>query len=365
MQRRGSGVSAHVLGTTEAGELRALYALTDRLYRADSLEDVYDAALDAIIGTLGCGRASVLLFDEQGVMQFVAWRGLSDPYRSTLAGHSPWKPGDRDPEPILVPDILATAEPEWIRATIVAEGIRGLGFVPIVARGEVVGKFMTYYAAPHAFSRHEVELATAIARQVGFSIQRARAEHQKRQAEEELRESEERFRLLSEQAPVMIWMSDGAGNCLHLNRALRAFWGLPEAAADGAGFDWRDMVHPDDRDRLNEALDAAIGAHEPLRLTARFRNAAGEYRAIETDARPRFSPRQEFLGMIGATATSPSGRRPRRSGSCWSPSSTTGSRTRSRWCRRSPARPSGRATRRRRAGRSRAGWRRLPPRTTC
>ena len=59
MQPQGSGASARVLGTSEASELRALYSLTDRLYRAGSLEDVYDAALDAITDTLGCGRASI------------------------------------------------------------------------------------------------------------------------------------------------------------------------------------------------------------------------------------------------------------------------------------------------------------------
>ena len=79
-------------------ELTALYRLTDRLYRAKSADDVYAAALDAIVGTLGCARASILLFDEQGVMDFVAWRGLSEHYRTALRGHSPWKPGDRDPE---------------------------------------------------------------------------------------------------------------------------------------------------------------------------------------------------------------------------------------------------------------------------
>jgi PAS domain S-box-containing protein len=297
MQHIGSGASVHVLGTTEAVELRALYLLTDRLYRAGSLEDVYEAALDAIVDTLGCGRASILLFDDHGVMQFVAWRGLSDHYRRTLAGHSPWKPGDRDPEPILVSDILETAESELTKATIVAEGIRSLGFVPIVAGGEVVGKFMSYYAAPHAFSRHEVELATTIARQVGFSLQRARSERLKQQAEEELRESEEQFRLLSEQAPVMIWMGNAAADCVQFNRALREFWDLPEDAV--SGFDWRGTVHPDDEERVQAVLGAAMRAREPVRLKMRMRNARGEYRVIETDARPRFSPRREFLGMIG------------------------------------------------------------------
>jgi PAS domain S-box-containing protein len=299
MQPEGSGASVRVLETSEAGELRALYSLTDRLYRAGSLDDVYEAALDAITGTLGCGRASILLFDAGGVMQFVAWRGLSDAYRDGLAGHSPWKPGDRDPAPILVSDILDTAEPEWIKSTIVAEGIRGLGFVPIVAQGAVVGKFMTYYPMPHRFSRHEVDLATAIARQVGFSVERAQAERRREHAEEELRESEERLRLLSELAPVMIWMEDADGNSVQLNRALREFWALPDEPAGWTGFDWRETVHPEDRAEMQEALAAATRARTPLRFRARFRNARGAFRVLETEARPRLSGRGEFLGMIG------------------------------------------------------------------
>ena len=32
-----------------------------------------------------------------------------------------------------------------------AEGIGALAFVPLVAKGELIGKFMTYYDAPHVF----------------------------------------------------------------------------------------------------------------------------------------------------------------------------------------------------------------------
>ncbi|MFN3535932.1 MAG: hypothetical protein ACK4Y4_00615, partial [Brevundimonas sp.] len=39
-----------------------------------------------------------------------------------------------------------------------------------------------------------------------------------------LDEGEARFRLVSEDAPVMLWMSDANGKCVHLNAAQRAFW---------------------------------------------------------------------------------------------------------------------------------------------
>src|SRR5215510_9903595 len=81
---------------------RALYQLADHLHRARSLDDVYTAALDAILGSLRCDRAAISLLDDAGVMRCVGWRGLSEGYRKDVEGHSPWKPDKRYLEPICV-----------------------------------------------------------------------------------------------------------------------------------------------------------------------------------------------------------------------------------------------------------------------
>jgi PAS domain S-box-containing protein len=282
---------------TQVDELTALYRLTDKLYRASSPEDVYDAALEAIVSTLGCRRASILLFDEAGVMSFVAWRGLSDGYREAVHGHTPWKPGDRDPQPIFVTDIEDTEEPDWIKKTIRREGIRGLAFIPLVSNGGVVGKFMTYYEAPHDFVEREVNLAVTIARQVGFSLERAHAEAARRAAEDELRESEMRFRLMSEHAPVMIWLSGVHGECLHLNQMLRSFWNVADDGIDR--FDWQDMMHPDDAPEIGRLMGEALASHTSVTIKGRYLDSKRRWRVMQTDARPRFSARGEFLGMIG------------------------------------------------------------------
>jgi hypothetical protein len=85
-------------------EQAALYQFTDRLYRAEAVDEVYAAALDAIRQSLGCDRASILVFDEAGVMKFVAWQGLSDGYRAAVEGHSPWQPDTNDPGIICIAD---------------------------------------------------------------------------------------------------------------------------------------------------------------------------------------------------------------------------------------------------------------------
>ncbi len=272
------------------GELTSLFQFTERLHAAKSLDAVYSAALDAIGDALGCDRASVLLFDAASVMRFVAWRGLSDAYRKAVDGHSPWKADDRDPVTICVGDIDLADEPDLLKETIKAEGIRALAFIPLIADGRLIGKFMTYYPEAHAFSEDEMSLANTIARQLALAVV-----HQS--AAEELRQSEERFRLMSEHAPVMIWMSDAHNHCLHLNRMLRDYWGVDEA--DIPAFEWQATLHPEDAERIGQTMTAAVNARAPVTVTGRYRNAKGAYRVLHTNARPRFSATGEYLGMIG------------------------------------------------------------------
>jgi PAS domain S-box-containing protein len=272
-----------------------LFALTDRLFRASSPDDVYSAALDAICGVLGARRASILLFDDAGVMRFVSWLDLSEGYRRAVDGHSPWKAGQRHAEPIFVPDIAETGEPDWLKQCIRQEGIVGLAFVPLFARGEVVGKFMTYFPERREFSARDRECAVAIARQVGFGLERYRAEVARETAEARLRESEERFRHMAEDAPIMIWISDHNGQCLQINRPLREFWGVEDVAT----FDWSTTLHPDDHAHVLAKMGEAITAHATVTVKGRYRRQDGTYRVLETVARPNFGPRGDFLGMIG------------------------------------------------------------------
>ncbi|MDG4877485.1 PAS domain S-box protein [Mesorhizobium sp. WSM4935] len=159
-----------------AREQTVLFRFTDRLYRAKTVAEIYDAALDAICDALGSSRASILRFDSHGVMSFVAWRSLSEEYREAVNGHSPWTRGEHNAEPIYVEDIRCSGESQQLIDTVLAEGIEALAFIPLVSSRELVGKFMVYYPVPHHFTDRERELALTIARQLGFAIERNRAE---------------------------------------------------------------------------------------------------------------------------------------------------------------------------------------------
>lgn len=216
----------------------SLFQLTERLQRAQDIEEIYDAALDAIHTALACQRASIQLFVESATMRFVAWRGLSEQYRRAVDGLFPWTAETKDPEPIFVDDIAQADLAEELRLIIASEGIGALGFIPLVAEGMLIGKFMTYYDSPHVFADTEVSVALTIARQLGFSVQRTRAEQARRQAERQLRHNEanERARAaellaIMEAVPAMIWIAR-TPDCriIEGNRAAHALLRLPPDA---------------------------------------------------------------------------------------------------------------------------------------
>lgn len=153
-------------------ELEGLYTLTATMNRGESLDEIFSAALRALVTTLRVDHAAILLYDAQGVMRFRAWQQLSDEYRSRAEGHSPWARDAVNPAPLLVPDAMEEPSLQALRATILREGIRALAFIPLVQDGELLGKFMLYYDTVHAWATEEVQLARAIANQTAIAIAR-------------------------------------------------------------------------------------------------------------------------------------------------------------------------------------------------
>jgi PAS domain S-box-containing protein len=168
--------SRTIMAIPERDHIEELYRFTGKLFRPETLNDVYEAALDTITCALGCSRASILLFDDAGIMRFTAWRGLSSAYRRAVEGHSPWTRDVKDPQPVCIQDIETTDLPEPLKEIVRAEQIGALAFIPLVVKGVLIGKFMTYYDALHVFNDTDVALAVTIARLLGFSLERRRAE---------------------------------------------------------------------------------------------------------------------------------------------------------------------------------------------
>jgi PAS domain S-box-containing protein len=256
-------------------QLQALYQLTAALSRTTVLEDVYDAALAGLLQALEVDRASILLFDLDGVMRFKAWRGLSVAYRRATEGHTPWSPNTLDPQPVLVPDVDAESTLAPLHTVIRSEDIQALAFVPLVHQGQLLGKFMLYYPTPHQFTDDEIQLAQNIADHIAVAVAR-------HYAEEALRESEARFRALANAVPTIVWTAAPDGAITYANDQWFQYCGLtPEQNARN----WPELVlHPDDQERCFAEWTRALHNGTDYEIEVRNRRYDGEYRWFLTRA---------------------------------------------------------------------------------
>jgi PAS domain S-box-containing protein len=252
--------------------------LTSAISRATTPDEIYTPALDALAEGLGVQRASILLFDENGVMRFKAARGLSSGYQAAVEGHTPWAPDTIDPQPIIVSDVDADPSLGSLHSVITAEGIRALAFIPLVSLGRVIGKFMLYYPVPHDLAADELELAGLIASQVAFAVERTRSESRSR-------ESEERLRFALDAAMMGTWDWDMQSNQVRWSDNLASIHGLPADAFDGTFASYEREIHPDDRPRVLASIRRAVEEGVPHDVEYRIVGPDGTVRWVEGKGR--------------------------------------------------------------------------------
>jgi PAS domain S-box-containing protein len=222
-------------------DLDAVYRFADAVAGAQALDEVLEAALEALLEATGADRASVLLADDAGVLRFRAWRGLSDRYRAATEGHTRWPADVEDPVPVLVDDVADAGFEPALERVVRRERIGALAFIPLVRGGRLLGKFMLYRDAPHKWSDREVLLSRTIANHLASVTERT-------QTQQALHDSSEQLASIVRTVEEGITATNREGRFLFAN----------DAAARAAGFESADelMALPPDKHRsLYEVFD--------------------------------------------------------------------------------------------------------------
>jgi len=122
---------------------------------------------------------------------------------------------------------------------------------------------------------------------------------ERRAAAEALRASEEKFRTFTDTAPALIWFGAPNGNCLFVNKAYVEFSGKSEDELIGSG--WQLVLHPDDSDEYISSFLVAQRERTPFYGRTRAKRHDGQWRWIESFAKPLFSEDGTYLGHVGVS----------------------------------------------------------------
>jgi PAS domain S-box-containing protein len=121
---------------------------------------------------------------------------------------------------------------------------------------------------------------------------------ERRELEDARLESEARFRVLADDAPVLIWITEPHG-CVFVNREYRQYTGrtLEQMRGDG----WLETVHPDDVENTARAFHAAAERKAHYQMEHRLRRADGAYRWFKSVGTPRLRSDGRLIHYVGSS----------------------------------------------------------------
>lgn len=164
--------------------------------------------------------------------------------------------------------------------------IRAVWSFPIQSSsGKAVGSLGIYFDQPQPAHERDLELASALTQAVSIIISRhVEAEERKRVAAS-LRSSEERYRSLVSVITDVIWTADAHGQIVASQPAWERYTGQKSEEYLGNG--WVQSMHPEDRERLQQAWQRASNAGLPYQEQGRvWHDETQSYRYFEVRATP-------------------------------------------------------------------------------
>ncbi|MCA1991099.1 MAG: PAS domain S-box protein, partial [Coleofasciculus sp. S288] len=112
-----------------------------------------------------------------------------------------------------------------------------------------------------------------------------------------LRASEERYRVLAENVPQLVWITRADGFVDYFNQRWFNYTGLkPEQTL---GWDWQQVVHPEDLPSTLEQWTTGLTTGNPFEIHYRLKGADGIYRWHIGRALPLRNPNGEIVNWFG------------------------------------------------------------------
>jgi len=162
-----------------------------------------------------------------------------------------------------------SAERRWLREYELSAVL----VLPLISRGEAIG-IMEIARRGGAFSEDDVSYCQLLCDMAGSAVENAKLYA-------ELQATLTQYQSLIERLPAVTYLDDlETGESRFVSPQSMDLFGVSPEEWKASPDAWLGPVHPDDRDRVEEAYDAAIEAQEPFRAEYRVRSPDGVERWV-------------------------------------------------------------------------------------
>ena len=252
--------------------------ISNALSRKDTLRRTLQICAEAMVHHLDAAFARIWTYNKNDdVLELQASAGL---YTHIDGGHSRVPVGQSEigliaseQKPHLTNSVIGDArvhDQDWAKR----EGMVAFAGYPLLVEDRLVGVMAMF--ARKMLSQNSLASIESVAKGIAAGIDR-------KTTEDELKQSDERFRELAENIREIFFIAGPDGTPVHyVSPAFEEITGRsPKGFDDNPGF-WLELIHPEDRDRVERAHRSA-----PERLSS-------EYRIVRPDHTIRWMSTRSF-----------------------------------------------------------------------
>jgi PAS domain S-box-containing protein len=235
-----------------------------------SLSEILQNCAEAILRHFGAAFARIWTLSSKGrELQLKASAGMYTRLDGTHSripiGHLKIGLIAEERKPYLSNDVQndPLVDKDWARR----EGMVSFAGYPLVVEDRIVGVMALFSQKPLLETAGETLafVADAVAQGIG-----------RKRAEEAVRRSEKDLRDVINTVPANVWSALPDGAIDFVNQRWQELAGLP--VQDALGWNWENVVHPDDRTGFVADWRSALQSGQPMENEIRIRRGDGEYR---------------------------------------------------------------------------------------
>ncbi|HZV61650.1 MAG TPA: diguanylate cyclase [Methylophilaceae bacterium] len=109
------------------------------------------------------------------------------------------------------------------------------------------------------------------------------------------------FRIVAEDAPVMLWLTNAEGKVVFTNSKWKKFVGRQSEKGQIGGDAWINALHPDDLNTCMKVFEEAFTNHQHFEMEYRLKRSDGQYRYVLDTGEPYINKEGRFAGFIGSS----------------------------------------------------------------
>lgn len=231
----------------QLNRLKLMYDFVSALNAAQTVNEIYQIALNGIGTALRTARTSVIITDAYRNLKYQASIGISQRYKQSVEAFYEDSAYQVELKFRSFPNSASTPSDRSLQNICHAENIGAFAVFPLEYESRHLGDIVAYFDLPRRFTEEEVQLAETIVTYIAIAITR-------KQAEQALKSSQQFIQRIADTTPSILYIYDiEEHRNIYCNHAITHLLGYTPSeiqAMDGLLLDT--VIHPDDLQKVKD-----------------------------------------------------------------------------------------------------------------